>query len=162
MVEKWGAEALASSGTKIMIGGTAAAASSFYNVGANLALQKIIYGKATMPQDLKGLADLVLDEASTAFLTDAGMQGVHMAGEHMETGSKTREGTPRHEVEEREQSGKPVEPSGAQHEEHGGGGIGGGGGGGTDPTGESHPHRRSGPLSSWPRTHTPRPPRRTH
>ncbi len=139
VVEKWGAEALASSGTKIMIGGTAAAASSFYNVGANLALQKIIYGKATMPQDLKGLADLVLDEASTAFLTDAGMQGVHMAGEHMETGSKTREGTPRHEVEEREQSVKPVEPSGAQHEEHGGGGIGGGGGGGTDPTGGKPP-----------------------
>ncbi len=139
VVEKWGAEALASSGTKIMISGTAATASSFYNVGANLALQKIVNGKANMPQDLNGLADLVLDEASSALLTDVGMQGVHMAGEHMETGSKTGEGKPRHEIEEHEQSGKPVEPSGSQHEEQRGGGIGGGGGGGTDPTGGKPP-----------------------
>ena len=125
-----------------MISGTAAAASSFYNVGANLALQKIVNGKANMPQDLNGLADLVLDEASSALLTDVGMHGVHAAGEHMEGGSKTGEGKPRHDVEEhpQEQSGKPIEPTGAQHEEQGGGGIAAGGGGGaSDPTGGKPP-----------------------
>ncbi|HEX4520082.1 MAG TPA: hypothetical protein VH063_10935, partial [Gaiellaceae bacterium] len=83
IVERWGAEALADGGTRLMIGGTAAAASSFYNIGANMAVQKIIYGKANMPQSVDELATMVLDEASSAVLTDAGMQGVHHAfGEH--------------------------------------------------------------------------------
>jgi hypothetical protein len=74
---RWGEEALTQGGTRLVIGGTAAAASSFYNVGANLAVQKIIYGRANMPQSLDELANMVLDEASTAMLTDAGMQGLH-------------------------------------------------------------------------------------
>ncbi len=131
VVEKWGAEALASSGTKIMIGGTAAAASSFYNVGANLALQKIVNGKANMPQDLerarRSRARRGLDRVPHG-RGDAGRaHGRRAHGGRLEDG----EGKPRHEIEEHEQSGKPVEPSGAQREEQSGGGIAVGGGGGT-------------------------------
>ena len=139
VVEKWGAEALASSGTKIMIGGTAARLRRSTTSARTSRCRRSSTARRTCRRTSRGSRTSSSTRPRRHFLTDAGMQGVHMAGEHMESGSKTGEGKPRHEIEEREQGGKRVEPSGGQHEEHGGGGIAVGGGGGTDPTGGKPP-----------------------